>query len=842
MRESRERSAHRKSIACEQIIRSYSHCFPCLVLPLSLPPWVSSHFLLHVVPSSGFQVGDVITVLNQEDAGWWEGELNGVKGLFPSNYVETVPDTMVSPTALPVGGRAGPPPINNNANGGRAGGGPPPQPFGGAATTTKAGPPPIKAGAGGPPKIPVVMPAQEQKTNGGGGGGGGGRGGGGGGGDVVKAAPAASSGAPRAEKLREARTKFGPWSSNMAFYSGINMIVFGCLGFIWYSANEAEDIVSRSMTLYCSLYSFFVGIGVLVWEHFLGQKRGSSGIPARGLVYTLLSLFLFMSWPTLLPAFFLFSTAFTNFVATAMGEVYDAPPKKAAPPEKKGAEAQAEGIFGAIKVYIASISQQNKVGQTIFFAAYVVGNVALFAYKVNLWVGKVHDAKIALDDDKTKVPTGWTPVAKGFGGLLDLNCALILMPVLRTIIRYLYNRSTADQGFVSTMLRGILYFIPLDQNLKFHKLIASVIMGATIGHTIAHYVNFSLRPVAVLTSFHGAWPLVSGGLVCLAMFYIYSAVFQNTKQGQFEIFWYSHHIFVFFFLILFVHGTNGLNPGFWQFFIGPGALYLVERLLRVYRANQRVVVLSATIMDDVFSLEFAKEGALSQYKEGQVSSRFLHEGASRRRPSTRTGVLILSFCLPSVVHLPELSSDLSGPVASVHDLLRPGGEDRHGAHPRVGRGQLDARALRVHQRDGTAREAVLRARPTGTAGKAAREGARAGWEADVVYRRAALGADPARQRVLDGDGRRRRDRRDASLGHAQVSRLPSMEILHRTGQANSQTDRGSCAQVSSVRPLCSLSADLSCCWCFLPLLSSASRTTRTSCGCALTATSTRSAG
>lgn len=35
-----------------------------------------------------FKEGDTINVTNQEDAGWWEGELKGKKGLFPSNYVE----------------------------------------------------------------------------------------------------------------------------------------------------------------------------------------------------------------------------------------------------------------------------------------------------------------------------------------------------------------------------------------------------------------------------------------------------------------------------------------------------------------------------------------------------------------------------------------------------------------------------------------------------------------------------------------------------------------------------------------------------------------------------------
>merc|ERR1711916_123030 len=31
---------------------------------------------------------DVVNVLNQDDEGWWLGELNGATGTFPSNYVE----------------------------------------------------------------------------------------------------------------------------------------------------------------------------------------------------------------------------------------------------------------------------------------------------------------------------------------------------------------------------------------------------------------------------------------------------------------------------------------------------------------------------------------------------------------------------------------------------------------------------------------------------------------------------------------------------------------------------------------------------------------------------------
>lgn len=66
------------------------------------------------------------------------------------------------------------------------------------------------------------------------------------------------------------------------------------------------------------------------------------------------------------------------------------------------------------------------------------------------------------------------------------------------------------------------------------------------------------------------------------------------------------------------HGKDGLNPNFWKFFLGPGILYLLERLLRFYRATLPVPVLSVTLMDEVISLEFEKQGVFEEpYREGQ---------------------------------------------------------------------------------------------------------------------------------------------------------------------------------------------------------------------------------
>eukprot|EP01095_Lingulamoeba_sp_RSL-Kostka_P015142 TRINITY_DN686_c0_g2_i1.p1 TRINITY_DN686_c0_g2~~TRINITY_DN686_c0_g2_i1.p1 ORF type:complete len:475 (+),score=168.75 TRINITY_DN686_c0_g2_i1:583-2007(+) len=38
----------------------------------------------------GFQEGDIITIILQDESGWWQGELNGVVGLFPGSYTTII--------------------------------------------------------------------------------------------------------------------------------------------------------------------------------------------------------------------------------------------------------------------------------------------------------------------------------------------------------------------------------------------------------------------------------------------------------------------------------------------------------------------------------------------------------------------------------------------------------------------------------------------------------------------------------------------------------------------------------------------------------------------------------
>ena len=37
-----------------------------------------------------FHKGSVINVISKDDQDWWKGEVNGVMGMFPANYVQSL--------------------------------------------------------------------------------------------------------------------------------------------------------------------------------------------------------------------------------------------------------------------------------------------------------------------------------------------------------------------------------------------------------------------------------------------------------------------------------------------------------------------------------------------------------------------------------------------------------------------------------------------------------------------------------------------------------------------------------------------------------------------------------
>uniref|UniRef100_A0A670Z632 NADPH oxidase 3 n=1 Tax=Pseudonaja textilis TaxID=8673 RepID=A0A670Z632_PSETE len=174
--------------------------------------------------------------------------------------------------------------------------------------------------------------------------------------------------------------------------------------------------------------------------------------------------------------------------------------------------------------------------------------------------------------------------ARASAACLNFNCLLILLPVSRNLISFLRGSFCCR-----TILRR-----QLDKNITFHKMIAyGVAVNATI-HIIAHLVNIEqfhlshskqagdlrkklsgiggnpnesyLNPIRsydtntldeILRSIAG----VTGLLITVSLILIMTSSTETIRRSFYEVFWYTHHLFIVFFAGLVVHGMGHLIRG-----------------------------------------------------------------------------------------------------------------------------------------------------------------------------------------------------------------------------------------------------------------------------------------
>ncbi|KAH7415575.1 hypothetical protein KP509_14G052800 [Ceratopteris richardii] len=231
--------------------------------------------------------------------------------------------------------------------------------------------------------------------------------------------------------------------------------------------------------------------------------------------------------------------------------------------------------------------------------------------------------------------------AKGAAETLKLNMSLILLPVCRNFMTWLR----------STFLGSIM---PFNDNINFHKVIAVGIALGTIMHAGSHLgcdfpriatADHKLFIDTIARDFGNKQPSVmdiiltlevmSGIIMVVFMCFAYLLAShwfrRNTvklpwpfhRLTGFNAFWYSHHIFLLVYAILVVHSiylflAHGWSQKTtWMYLMAPVLLYMGERLLRVFRAQQYKVntVKAAIYPGDVLALCMTKPPGF-QYESG----------------------------------------------------------------------------------------------------------------------------------------------------------------------------------------------------------------------------------
>ncbi|KNE71622.1 hypothetical protein AMAG_16181 [Allomyces macrogynus ATCC 38327] len=121
--------------------------------------------------------------------------------------------------------------------------------------------------------------------------------------------------------------------------------------------------------------------------------------------------------------------------------------------------------------------------------------------------------------------------------------------------------------------------------ITFHRYVGYAIVLFTWIHVMAH--NWNYRALGLATTYSAEWyalvsgPGLTGQVVTVALIIMVTAAARRTRRAHFEIFWYSHHLFLVYIAALLPHGAYYFVK--WQFLeyiVGAATLYLIERLLR----------------------------------------------------------------------------------------------------------------------------------------------------------------------------------------------------------------------------------------------------------------------
>eukprot|EP00461_Guttulinopsis_vulgaris_P003837 UN03838 len=153
-------------------------------------------------------------------------------------------------------------------------------------------------------------------------------------------------------------------------------------------------------------------------------------------------------------------------------------------------------------------------------------------------------------------------------------------------MRWLVDHSLGRTCF-SYVLKAFLFLIPVDDAINIHKLIAYGGFIAAIGHTVCHLMNYVQKAEYVNNLFGGSI-FITGCILIGVIFILYPATKIEVKRGHFEIFWYSHMLYAVLFIVTLIHGKGMWGPNYWKWFVGPGAVYVLERLYREFVTRKAV--------------------------------------------------------------------------------------------------------------------------------------------------------------------------------------------------------------------------------------------------------------
>eukprot|EP00164_Ancoracysta_twista_P005086 GFYU01006923.1.p1 GENE.GFYU01006923.1~~GFYU01006923.1.p1 ORF type:complete len:541 (-),score=114.83 GFYU01006923.1:107-1729(-) len=182
-------------------------------------------------------------------------------------------------------------------------------------------------------------------------------------------------------------------------------------------------------------------------------------------------------------------------------------------------------------------------------------------------------------------------VSRSTSLMLNFNCALLLLPLLRDVLHWFRTIP-----FVSDNV------IPLHRSRNWHSALAVVIAVLSVLHTVTYYSKHRIEAVTfndIAFSTEG----VSGHILLIAMIILYSTSIADLQKRNYDLFyWFHGGSTLCFYVVLFIHSRN-----FWHWALPFVVLYAFERGRRALRRAHCTAICSVGMEHGrVLKLEMAR--------------------------------------------------------------------------------------------------------------------------------------------------------------------------------------------------------------------------------------------
>ncbi|KAH9604127.1 hypothetical protein KSS87_010467 [Heliosperma pusillum] len=223
--------------------------------------------------------------------------------------------------------------------------------------------------------------------------------------------------------------------------------------------------------------------------------------------------------------------------------------------------------------------------------SFLVMFVALLAWSLSTFL-HVGYGRLAPQVGEKRWLAKWEATVFRLGLTGNICLALLFYPVTRG----------------STILQ--MFGLTSEASIKYHMWLGHTLMAFFTAHGLG-YLLFWVVSGQISEALK--WEKVgvsnvAGEIALLSGLILWIATFPRIRRKMFEVFFYTHHLYIVFMLFFFLH--VGIS---YAFYMLPGIfLFIIDRYLRFLQSRQRVRLLSARVLScQAIELNFAKNPSLT---------------------------------------------------------------------------------------------------------------------------------------------------------------------------------------------------------------------------------------